>query len=116
MELEKNGPRAPVQGAAGNVESSPIILPALMTSRQVADLLQVTERTVYTLRQRGLRCILIGGAVRFDPADVARFIDEKRTSAPDSAHTPTGNCGFTGDSCDSESPGVTNRPQEGGTP
>ncbi len=47
----------------------------LLTVRQVAEMLGVCERTVFSLTQEGkLPAARIGRAVRYDPADVAAFI------------------------------------------
>ena len=47
----------------------------LMSYKQVAALLQVTERTVYNLVKRGLLVsVKIGNCIRFDPADVQAYI------------------------------------------
>jgi excisionase family DNA binding protein len=45
--------------------------PALLTTRELADLLHVHPRTVQRLVERGeLSAVHLGAAVRFDPADV----------------------------------------------
>jgi excisionase family DNA binding protein len=58
----------------------------LMTPRQVAKLLQISERTLWTWHRNGrLPAVKIGpdgrnGSVRYRPADVARFIEERSTA------------------------------------
>ncbi len=48
---------------------------SLLTVRQVAGMLGVCERTVFSLTQAGtLPAARIGRAVRYDPSDVAEFI------------------------------------------
>ncbi len=61
-----------------NTNPTPIPVVALLTSREVAARLRVTERTVYSLRKRGLRCVRVGDAIRFDPTDVDDFIEANR--------------------------------------
>ncbi len=53
-------------------------LARLLTTREVGELLSVSERTVRRLTHRGLRSIRLGGVVRFDPADVRRFLAARR--------------------------------------
>ena len=52
---------------------------ALLTTAQVAELLAVSERTVKRLVGRGgLRCVRLGRSLRFDPADVSRFVAARK--------------------------------------
>lgn len=55
----------------------------LLTSAQVAERLQVTTRTVRTwVREGRLDCIRLSSrAIRFDAAEIARFIDERTQQA-----------------------------------
>lgn len=54
--------------AAGSVER-------LLTYKQTGELLGVTERTVWTLVDRGeLPAVRFGRSVRIDPADLRTFI------------------------------------------
>jgi excisionase family DNA binding protein len=57
---------------------------ALLTTNEAADLLHVHPRTVQRLVERGELCAVhLGGAVRFDPHDVAGLIQRvKRRAAP----------------------------------
>lgn len=66
-----------VQNATGG--NSPIIEP-LLTKREAAKLLSVTERTLDNYRSEGrLRAVKLGkGAVRFDPQDLRTFIDRAK--------------------------------------
>lgn len=55
----------------------------LMTPKQVARLLNISQRTLSTWHKRGRapRAVKIGpdgnGSVRYRPADVARWVDER---------------------------------------
>jgi excisionase family DNA binding protein len=52
----------------------------LLTARQVAELLGLCERTLFDLTKRGkLPVVRIGRAVRYDPMDVAAFIQASKT-------------------------------------
>ena len=55
-------------------------LQRLLSKREAAELLGVSERTVDNYRSAGrLRAVKIGpGAVRFDPCDLRAFIDEAK--------------------------------------
>jgi excisionase family DNA binding protein len=73
-----------LQGAAphtglGRTRSAGTELQPLLTIEQVAELLAVSERTVRRLLGRGLPCIRVAGRVRFDPADVRRFLAARRS-------------------------------------
>ena len=49
---------------------------ALWTYRQAAYAMGVCEKTIYNLKRSGqLPSVNFGGAVRFRPADVTRYID-----------------------------------------
>jgi excisionase family DNA binding protein len=51
----------------------------LVTSREAAASLAVSVRTLQNLQQRGeLTAVRIGRAVRFDPADLRRLIDQRK--------------------------------------
>lgn len=50
----------------------------LLTTREVADALHVHPRTVQRLVERGeLAVVRLGAAIRFDPAELVRFIAER---------------------------------------
>jgi excisionase family DNA binding protein len=54
--------------------------PLLLTSRQTAAALQVCEKTLWALTRNGrLPVVRIGRAVRYDVADVQRFIEAAKT-------------------------------------
>jgi len=55
------------------------VLSPLLALRPAAKLLGVCEKTVFNLvKDRKLRCVKIGRAVRFDPADLAAFIEQNK--------------------------------------
>ncbi len=56
----------------------------LLTVRQVSDLLGICERTAFELTKRGkLPAVRIGRAVRYDPVDVAAFIEACKNEGVD---------------------------------
>jgi hypothetical protein len=70
-----NDSRPPVEEAVGKTPvmtdaSTELLEERLWTTEQVADFLQVSPRTVFSLRKVGLPCIQLGGAVRFVPQRV----------------------------------------------
>jgi excisionase family DNA binding protein len=55
----------------------------LLTYRETAQLLGVTERTVWSLVDRGeLAAVRFGRSVRIDPRDLRAFIDGVRRATP----------------------------------
>lgn len=59
---------------------------ALINAKRVGELLGIKARTVYDLTYSGrLACYRIGGAVRFDPADVEAFKVSCRVDARSAA-------------------------------
>jgi excisionase family DNA binding protein len=55
-------------------------IPSLWTSRETAKVLKISERLLWTLTNRGkIRCVRIGRAVRYDPADIRSWIDSQKT-------------------------------------
>jgi excisionase family DNA binding protein len=55
--------------------------PLLLTARQAAAALQVCEKTLWTLTRDGkLPAVRIGRAVRYDVADVRRFIEAAKAA------------------------------------
>src|SRR6266536_2056279 len=78
----RGGCRAPAQR---HITSAPAAdNAALLTTNEAADLLHVHPRTVQRLVERGQLCAVhLGGAVRFDPHDVAGLIERvKHGAAP----------------------------------
>jgi len=54
-------------------------LPSLLTYRQAAMVLGVTDRTIWTLVNRGaLLAVRFGRSVRIDPADLRAFIERAK--------------------------------------
>lgn len=55
----------------------------LLTVSDVADLLQVSTKAVYHLRARGRlpAAIKFGHGVRWDPADIAAWIEDRKGAA-----------------------------------
>ena len=52
----------------------------LLTTREAADRLAVSERTLWDLTHRGdLACVRIGRSVRYDPADLTSWIVRQKT-------------------------------------
>jgi excisionase family DNA binding protein len=57
----------------------PLVLPRLLTLAEVADMLQVSQKTVQRLvARRRLPCIRLGRVVRFSPADLLRFVEARK--------------------------------------
>ncbi len=51
----------------------------LLTYEEVAELLGVSSRTVYTLARRGdLQSLKVGNSNRVDPSDLRRFIEQSK--------------------------------------
>jgi excisionase family DNA binding protein len=53
----------------------------LWTVDSVAHYLQVSRKTVFNLRKRGLPFIQLGGAVRFDPVRVKDYLSQTENLA-----------------------------------
>ncbi|QDT89152.1 helix-turn-helix domain-containing protein [Gimesia algae] len=66
--------------------------PLLLTERQVAQLLNCCEKTVYTLRKTGkLNCVRLMKSVRYSREDVMSFIEAQTETAeetPDNKNSP----------------------------
>lgn len=63
---------------------------ALMNTKQVAELLQVSTRQVDVLRQKNaLPFIAVGGSIRFDRADVAGWLKSQRRGSEQPKEEPT---------------------------
>ena len=63
--------------------------PPAMTVRQVAAYLNVNEKTVYRLAQRGtLPAFKVAGAWRFKRDDIERWIDEQKNRGATSGTVP----------------------------
>jgi excisionase family DNA binding protein len=56
--------------------------PLLVPAREAARLLAVSERTLWGLTRRGeVPCVRIGRAVRYDPRDLAAYVERLRAPA-----------------------------------
>lgn len=65
------------------------IVEQLLTYREAGKLLGVTERTIWTLVDRGeLPAVRFGRSVRIDPADLRAYIDQCKTAAKGVNHDP----------------------------
>jgi len=59
-----------------NYETSKIVLPNLMTVREVAEKLELGRSTVYLfIRRKELPCVRFGRAVRVRSDDLEKFIE-----------------------------------------
>jgi excisionase family DNA binding protein len=57
------------------------VVKPLLTYREVAEVLGVTDRTVWELVRKGeLRNVRVGRSVRIDPADLKQFIEDSKSS------------------------------------
>lgn len=55
----------------------------LITAREAADLLSISERTLWQLTNDGrLPAVRFGRTVRYDPADLRAFIAASRSAKP----------------------------------
>ena len=53
----------------------------LLTAREAAKAIAISERFLYTLTQRGeIRAVRMGRTVRYDPADLRRWIESAKKS------------------------------------
>lgn len=53
----------------------------LITTKQLAEKLNVTERYIYVLRNNGLPYKRIGSSIRFDQDDVTEWIEQQSVKA-----------------------------------
>jgi len=52
----------------------------LLTPDEVAEMLRVARKTVVVMaREKRIPCIRIGRFVRFEPGEIARWLDSRRT-------------------------------------
>ena len=52
----------------------------LLKSKQAAEYLCISERTLWNLQNRGkIKVVRMGRLIRFDPADLDKFIEEAKT-------------------------------------
>ncbi|UCD51439.1 MAG: helix-turn-helix domain-containing protein [Phycisphaerales bacterium] len=61
--------------------TEPHAQPLLLTARQTARLLSISERSLYSLTKAGdLPAVRIGRSVRYDPADIRAWIEGAKKS------------------------------------
>ena len=63
------------------MSSSPTVIEKrlLLTSRQAAEALQISERKLWSMKAAGeIPHVLLGRSVRYDPRDLQRCIDEQK--------------------------------------
>lgn len=59
------------------------VVEPLLDSRHTAELLGICTRKLWSLVDAGeIKAVRIGRAVRFDPADIRRFIDASKGAQP----------------------------------
>ncbi len=69
------------QPLASSVGTQAIVGPVLLTPRDAARLLAISERTLWGLTQRReIRSVRIGRSVRYAMADLATFVDGLRAT------------------------------------
>ena len=57
-----------------------LTLSPLLTVREAADVLRISERTLWTLTKQGLiRSVRVGRGVRYDQSDLAEWIEAQKT-------------------------------------
>lgn len=62
----------------------------LITSREAAACMSISERTLWTLTNQGdLPCVRIGRSVRYDPRDLEAWIERHKSAGCASAHNTT---------------------------
>lgn len=62
-------------------ETEQIVEPMLLTARQTAKMLAISERSLYSLTKSGdLPAVRIGRSVRYDPADIRAWIKSAKKS------------------------------------
>lgn len=62
----------------------------LLSLREVARWLSVSQRTVHRLRRAGhLRPYWVGGRLRFDPQDVRAYLGSRREGPPSNLSAPS---------------------------
>lgn len=54
----------------------------LLTIREASELLQISERTIWSFTHRGeLPAVKLGRSIRYHPTDLNRFIENKKSAA-----------------------------------
>jgi excisionase family DNA binding protein len=58
-----------------------LVHPLLFTARQAAEMLAISERTLWELTRRGaIRCVRIGRAVRYTVSDLQSYIQTRKSA------------------------------------
>ena len=66
-------------GAGQPGDGEVAIRPRLLTSREAAQMLRISERTLFSLSKRGeLQTVRIGSRKLYDPLDIAKFIEASK--------------------------------------
>lgn len=75
---ERHNP-VPLRASSGDLSS-----PQLLTPREAARTLAISERTLWTLTRRGdVQSVRFGRAVRYDAADLQALVDRAKGQAGD---------------------------------
>jgi len=70
---------SPPDNNLGSPPGAEVLPPAkLWTTKEVAHFLDVSPKTVFNLRKKGLPCVYLGGAVRFVPNEVNNYLATNR--------------------------------------
>lgn len=70
-------------------EHAALCLDPLLNYEQAAEILGVTERSIWNYVDRGeLPCVRFGKSVRIDPADLRAYIDRCKTTSRGGDHDP----------------------------
>jgi excisionase family DNA binding protein len=57
------------------------LAPLVLSPRQAAHVLAISERTLWTLTHRGdIPAVRIGRAVRYDPRDLAAYVERRKAT------------------------------------
>lgn len=66
-------------------------LPKFLTTAELAEALQVTERTIINMRAEGTgpSFVTIGRAIRYPPRSVQEWLDARRMATPTTKSTPS---------------------------
>ena len=81
MEHTNSAPRDNGQSDVAGVRASSTDLTLLLSARDAARAMSVSERTLFTLTKSGdIPAVRIGRAVRYDPRDLRAFVE--RAKAP----------------------------------
>lgn len=63
------------------------LVPLLLKANDAAKMLAISPRKLWTLTNCGeIRCVRIGGAVRYDPADLRSFIEKHKRKSTLTQH------------------------------